>query len=131
MKLWVCKRHGKGSHIERSDGSLRCGKCASAWVVASRQKKKEKLVKLFGGKCSRCGYCRYVGALDFHHKNPMRKNFSLSVKGLCYSWNIILKEAQKCVLLCKNCHAELENKKRRYSILTAGGSRRQDHHRSS
>jgi hypothetical protein len=89
------------------------------------------LVKLFGGKCSRCGYCRYVGALDFHHKNPMRKNFSLSVKGLCYSWNIILKEAQKCVLLCKNCHAELENKKRRYSILTAGGSRRQDHHRSS
>jgi len=46
--------------------------------------------------------------LDFHHKDPAKKSFSLSVKGLCYSWDIILKEAKKCILLCKNCHAEVE-----------------------
>jgi predicted Zn-ribbon and HTH transcriptional regulator len=112
MKLAVCKRHGNVFHIERSHDNLRCGKCASEWVITSRRKKKGKLVELFGGKCSRCGYKKYAGALDFHHKNPKKKSFSLSVKGLCYSWDIIIKEARKCILLCKNCHAEVENEKR-------------------
>jgi 5-methylcytosine-specific restriction endonuclease McrA len=79
-------------------------------VVSSRRKKKQKLVDLFGGECQRCGYKKYIGALDFHHIDPSRKSFSLSVKGLCYSWDTILKEAQKCILLCKNCHAEIEAK---------------------
>ena len=56
-----------------------------------------------------CGYNRYIGALDFHHINPVHKKFALSVKGLCYSWGTILQEAQKCVILCKNCHTEIEN----------------------
>lgn len=105
----VCKKHGKTGHFPRKDGSYRCGKCASEWVVASRIRKKEKLVKLFGGKCKICGYSRYTGALDFHHKDPESKSFALSVKVLCYSWDSILKEAAKCILLCKNCHTEVEN----------------------
>lgn len=103
-----CLVHGRVHHISRSDGSYRCGKCASEWVVRSRKSKKKKLVELFGGKCVVCGYDAYVGALDFHHINPKKKEFSLSVKGLCYSWGTILKEAEKCILVCKNCHAEIE-----------------------
>lgn len=103
-----CSRHGIASHFKRRDGTFRCGKCASEWVVASRRKKKEKLVALFGGECTLCGYKKYVGALDFHHKDPTRRSFSLSVKGLCYSWDSILKEAKKCIVLCKNCHMEVE-----------------------
>jgi len=49
---------------------------------------------MFGGKCQLCGYKRYIGALDFHHKDPSTKKFSLSVKGLCYSWDTIVKEAK-------------------------------------
>jgi 5-methylcytosine-specific restriction endonuclease McrA len=64
---------------------------------------------MFGGKCAVCGYKKYVGALDFHHINPTSKSFSLSVKGLCYAWNSILKEARKCIILCKNCHTEVES----------------------
>ncbi|MBI2406252.1 MAG: HNH endonuclease [Candidatus Harrisonbacteria bacterium] len=78
-------------------------------MIDSRIKKKEGLVKMFGGKCMVCGYKKYIGAMDFHHVNPANKSFALSVKGLCYSWDTILKEASKCVLLCKNCHAEVEN----------------------
>ncbi|PIU99212.1 hypothetical protein COS59_00985 [Candidatus Wolfebacteria bacterium CG03_land_8_20_14_0_80_36_15] len=107
--LKICKKHGKTKHFKRPDGSFRCVKCASKWVIDSRIRKKKKLVSLFGGKCRACGYNRYIGALDFHHINPKTKSFSLSVKGLCYSWETILKEAKKCVLLCKNCHTELEN----------------------
>lgn len=63
---------------------------------------------MFGGRCVVCGYKKYAGALDFHHINPKTKNFALSVKGLSYSWARIVKEAQKCVLVCKNCHMEIE-----------------------
>lgn len=104
-----CRKHGTVKHLLRPDGSYRCGKCASQWVMKNRRTKKEKLVQLFGGKCALCGYKKYVGALDFHHKNPKLKSFSLSVKGLCYSWDSVLAEAKKCIVLCKNCHAEIES----------------------
>ena len=104
-----CKIHGQVNHFLRKDGSWRCGKCASRWVIDSRIKKKTELVKIFGGKCKICGYNQYIGSLDFHHVNPATKKFALSVKGLCYAWKDILREAKKCVLLCKNCHTEIEN----------------------
>jgi hypothetical protein len=104
----ICKIHGLTKFFPRTEGWYRCGKCASVAVIQNRRRKKEKLVELFGGKCSICGYRRYVGSLDFHHMDPKNKSFALSVKGLCYSWGSILKEAEKCVLVCKNCHAEIE-----------------------
>ncbi|MDO8743046.1 MAG: hypothetical protein Q7J30_00565 [Candidatus Azambacteria bacterium] len=104
-----CVKHGLVKHLARKDGTWRCGKCASKWVIDSRIKKKTELVRALGGKCKMCGYNYYIGALDFHHLDRSKKKFSLSVKGLCYSWKSILQEARKCVILCKNCHSEVEN----------------------
>ena len=104
----VCKVHGQTKHFLRPEGVYRCGKCASAWVIKNRRNKKEKLVKQFGGKCVVCGYKKYAGALDFHHTDPKAKTFALSVKGLSYSWDSLVREARKCVLVCKNCHTEIE-----------------------
>lgn len=104
----TCKTHGHTKHFPRPDGAYRCGKCASSWVIKNRQKKKRQLVEKHGGACVVCGYDTYVGALDFHHIDPKQKSFSLSVKGLSYSWESLVSEAEKCVLLCKNCHTELE-----------------------
>ena len=114
--LKECTKHGLVKHFLRKDSSWRCVKCASKWVTDSRIKKKIKLVKMLGGKCKICGYNRYVGALDFHHLNRSKKKFSLSVRGLCYSWETILQEARKCVILCKNCHTEVENGIRKLKI---------------
>lgn len=63
---------------------------------------------MFGGECSICGYRKYEGALDFHHTNPHEKEFGLSMKGLSYSLESLIKEAKKCILVCKNCHTEIE-----------------------
>ena len=103
-----CKTHGLVRHFPRPDGAFRCGKCASEWVIRHRRRKKDKLVEKFGGKCVVCGYKKYAGALDFHHIDPKTKVFALSVKGLSHSWDSILEEARKCVLVCKNCHSEIE-----------------------
>lgn len=60
-----------------------------------------------GGKCIRCGYNKYPEVLEFHHKYPSQKNFNISLKGHCRSWERVRKEIEKCSLLCANCHREL------------------------
>ena len=47
--------------------------------------------------------------LHFHHVDPATKSFALSVatgKGL----DKLRAEAKKCVLVCANCHGEIESR---------------------
>ena len=57
----------------------------------------------------RCGYDEYIGALQFHHLDPLSKGFALSHRGATRSVAEARAEAAKCVLLCANCHAAVEN----------------------
>jgi hypothetical protein len=69
---------------------------------------KQTLVDEAGGACQICGYRRYVGALQFHHLDPSTKNFHLASGGIARALDRQRAEARKCVLLCANCHAEVE-----------------------
>ena len=70
-------------------------------------KRKCKLALFKGGSCSKCGYDKNLAALEFHHKNPSEKESRLDVRILTNrKWDFILKEAEKCELICSNCHAE-------------------------
>ncbi len=42
------------------------------------------------------------------HVDPAQKRFQLSLKGLARALDTVREEAQKCVLLCATCHAEVE-----------------------
>ena len=77
-------------------------------VAKRRRKIKELSIKYKGGKCQICGYSKYQGALDLHHKIPNTKSFGIADKGYTRSWKIIKEELDKCVLVCANCHRELE-----------------------
>ena len=63
------------------------------------------LIDYKGGKCEKCGYDKCMRALEFHHLNPNEKDFGLS-KNLSKSISALKAEADKCILLCSNCHAE-------------------------
>ena len=76
-------------------------------VKKRRKKIRLRAIKHLGGKCIKCGYNKYPEALEFHHKNPLEKEFNVSKKGHCRSWERVLREIQKCDLLCANCHREL------------------------
>ena len=67
-----------------------------------------RLVRWAGGACAICGYDRYVGALQFHHLDPAAKSFAINRDGATRSFAERRAEAGKCVLLCANCHAEVE-----------------------
>lgn len=61
-----------------------------------------------GGKCQLCGYSKYQGALDLHHLNQKTKKFGIADKGYTRSWSMVKEELDKCVLVCANCHREVE-----------------------
>jgi transposase-like protein len=108
MVTLVCPHHGETEFIIEGRGYYRCKRCRSEGVVRHRQKVKEILVTEAGGCCVICGYDRHVRALQFHHLDPSVKRLSLSGQGVTYSIDTLRGEARKCVLLCANCHAEVE-----------------------
>ena len=63
-----------------------------------------------GGCCCLCGYDRNMRALHFHHVDPAQKRGEINAKGVAVALNKLRVEAQKCVLLCSNCHAEVEDR---------------------
>jgi hypothetical protein len=56
--------------------------------------------------CELCGYHTHVAAIEFHHKNPEEKVKSISkMMNQNSSKENIMKEIQKCMAVCSNCHA--------------------------
>jgi transposase len=86
----------------------RCARCSTARVSRQRRRVKAILIVEAGGSCVLCGYDRYAGALQFHHLDPAEKRLEFAGRGLTRSLAELREEAQKCVLLCANCHAEVE-----------------------
>lgn len=104
----TCRRHGSTLFILEGRGSYRCTRCRAEAVVRRRRVIKRTLVEEAGGKCVICGYSRCQRALQFHHLDPASKKFHLGHAGHCRSLARSRAEARKCVLLCANCHAEVE-----------------------
>ena len=77
------------------------------WQTVNGVKRRKELVEYKGGKCQKCGYCKNIAALTFHHSNPDIKEFGLDMRRMCNSsLEALKKEADKCELLCHNCHME-------------------------
>jgi hypothetical protein len=111
-ELRVCPRHGRVTYHLCSQGERgyrwRCSRCVGEAVTRRLQKVKRILVEEAGGCCAVCGYNRCMVNLHFHHVDPATKSFALSVasgKGLAK----LRAEAKKCVLVCANCHGEIES----------------------
>ena len=77
-------------------------------VAKRRRTLKAKAIEYKGGKCQICGYNKYHGSLDLHHLNPDQKKFEIGYRGYTRSWEKVKAELDKCVLVCANCHRELE-----------------------
>ena len=105
----TCRTHGAAIFVIEPSGKARCRLCRMERVSARRRTVKRTLVEEAGGRCVRCGYDRFVGALQFHHRDAKGKRFGLAQKGATISIDRLRAEARKCDLLCANCHAEVEH----------------------
>ena len=69
-------------------------------VRALKNKKKESLLEHLGGKCVGCGKTEN---LQFDHIDRTKKSFTIG-KCMGYTLKKLIEEADKCQLLCKECH---------------------------
>lgn len=110
-QLRTCKKHGviEFHRYSRGNGRFRwkCKRCVGEAVRRRLQKVKRILVEEAGGCCAICGYDRTVVNLHFHHVDPRTKSFKISVAS-GKSLAAYREEAKKCVLVCANCHGEIE-----------------------
>ena len=104
----TCLHHGETEFWMEGRGTYRCLACRRERVAARRRRVKEILVSEAGGSCRLCGYSRCLAALHFHHLDPGQKRFAMGREGVTRSLAEMRKEAGGCILLCANCHAEVE-----------------------
>lgn len=70
--------------------------------------------------CVDCGYNANPVALQFDHRDPAQKSFSLC-QGKSKPWDVVLSEVAKCDVRCANCHAirTVEQRHHRSTIYVA------------
>jgi transposase len=103
----ACIHHGTTDFALFSGGTYRCIRCRWEAVGRRRRRVREAILAEAGGRCALCGYDRSTAALEFHHLDPVTKLFTIG-GGNTWSMQRMREEASKCVLLCSNCHAEVE-----------------------
>ena len=98
-----------------------CKSCMNKAYTKSRQKKQQhyqqtakqrshdvvdKIWKYKEDHC--CVVCGEDSAscIDFHHTDPATKDFEISSMRY-HSWENVLTEIEKCVTVCRNCHAKI------------------------
>ena len=91
-------------------------KCKSCYRNTKKnlQKKYKNWINEYKNKrgCIKCGIKDYR-VLDLHHKDGNKKEFSLGmILTNGYGFSRIKKEADKCIVICANCHRILHYKEK-------------------
>jgi transposase len=104
-----CVRHGRTEFVSEGRGYYRCRRCRSEEVVSQRRTLEQALVAGAGGACAVCGYARCPGALELHHLDPAPTRVQIGRNGVTPAVAEARRAVRECVLLCANCHAEVES----------------------
>jgi hypothetical protein len=84
-----------------------CYDCMPDGIQLKRGDFLAKIKQARGGKCERCGYDICMKALEFHHLDPNKKDFTISNDH--FKLKEAVEESKKCILICANCHRELHD----------------------
>jgi hypothetical protein len=83
-----------------------CSKCHNQYQIKKGRETTLRAKLYLGGKCVKCSYDKCIAALDIHHLDPTQKDPNF-VGHRSWSWKRLEKELETCILVCKNCHAEI------------------------
>lgn len=105
-ELPLTEFYSMGGGRKRAD----CKQCHSEYMKQQYSRKKQALEKQKEAQtCAKCGESRgYV--LDYHHLDSTQKENTISrMTSNKYRLEDIQKEAEKCIVLCSNCHREFHH----------------------
>lgn len=94
------------SRRNKPGSSVYCKVCTSEQTIKRQQENQRRCIEYKGGSCVKCGYNKCQTALEFHHLDPTKKDFSIAGNHL-KSFKNLKVELDKCILICSNCHQEL------------------------
>jgi len=128
MEKKICSRCNQEKEItdfpyKNKDKEIRHGACSECWkIIRKTSYDKNKETTLIRNKknkkkgrdwfteyksqlsCKTCGE-NHPACLDFHHKDPSKKDVEVSkIVSNTFSIEYIMKEIEKCDILCANCH---------------------------
>lgn len=82
-------------------------KCKQCQTIQDENRKEDIVLKVVGSySCKICGYSRCAQALEFHHVDPKIKEHQIANLNT-HKEDTIIKELEKCILVCANCHREI------------------------
>lgn len=108
---------GKFTKSGRNIPRAKCKKC----VQGVKQKRRENIrawLKQYkrNSACAKCGYSKEthatfnIKALEFHHPQDNKEFNIADAAGRGMAIENLIKEIDKCVLLCARCHIEIHSK---------------------
>lgn len=112
----ICEIHNIPYTQSGNSERYRCKQCDRDRQQKSALELKTKSVEYKGGKCIECGYNKCLSALEFHHIDPLIKDFTISHFNARKQWEKVKLELDKCILLCSNCHRELHEQIRKEKL---------------
>jgi 5-methylcytosine-specific restriction endonuclease McrA len=77
------------------------------YMLERYYKRKKEVIEYLGGVCKVCGATE---KLEIDHKDPYTKNFVVSKALAGWSKSRLMKEVEKCQLLCTDCHRKKTRK---------------------
>lgn len=106
-----CGQYKTLDHFYFSKGKLSQKVCKNCVRQKERDKYQSKQIELNEFRqqhpCVKCGCSKYY-LIDFHHLNPAEKDFTISDNSHA-KIETLMKEIDKCVSLCSNCHREFHH----------------------
>jgi hypothetical protein len=82
-------------------------KCKKCQTIRDNTRKEDIVLRVIGSySCNLCGYNKCKQALEFHHLDPKIKEYSITSLNT-HKEDTIIKELEKCILVCANCHREI------------------------
>lgn len=91
-------------------------KCLTDAATERHIIKKLMAIDYLGGKCIKCNFKGSPAAFDFHHRDMSEKEININ-QALKWSWERLVKELDKCDLMCSNCHRELHHPAESYEEI--------------
>lgn len=106
--LECARAYGRKQYYERKKRDIEGVRRASRKACKNRRERMRIKLSEYKTACVKCGESRLY-CIDFHHKNPSEKSFALGMAAKDKSDEVLQKEVEKCVCLCRNCHAEFHH----------------------
>lgn len=103
---YVCRHCGIDGkdNFYNSTSKLICKKCWNRRTYDYKKKITKELKLARGGACEKCGYNNTLLALQWHHRDPSKKDPKYTRQMARKKYE---EEIAKCDLLCSNCHVEV------------------------